>query len=158
MPKVLDQYDLKILTLLQKNAKMDVKALAKAVHLSESPVRSRKKVLESTYIKSNNAILHKDLFNINIIGHALIKFKNSSSAAMARTKKMIIEMPFILRCATTTGDFDLAVTIGASDMNAFTKITTKDILQDGNVEHLYTYLEITELKDGTTIDLTNFLH
>ncbi len=61
MAEVLDETDLQILKILQKNAKLTTKELADAVHLTPTPVFERQKRLERQgYIKRYSAVLDPD--------------------------------------------------------------------------------------------------
>ena len=58
MAEILDETDLQILKILQKNAKLTTKELADAVHLTPTPVFERQKRLEKRgYIKKYVAVL-----------------------------------------------------------------------------------------------------
>jgi len=60
----LDEKDLQLLRILQKNAKLTVKELAKEVNLSASPVFERMKRLEQEgYIKHYAAVLEAEKLN-----------------------------------------------------------------------------------------------
>ena len=62
MIEKLDAIDIKILKVLQQNAKLTTKELAEAVHLSASPTFERQKRLEREgYIKKYVAVVDPDM-------------------------------------------------------------------------------------------------
>ena len=72
----LDEIDLKILKILQKNAKLTTKELADAVNLTPTPVFERQKRLERQgYIKKYIAVLDPEKLNQGLLVFCKVKLK-----------------------------------------------------------------------------------
>ena len=72
----LDDKDLQLLRILQKNAKLTVKELAKEINLSPSPVFERVKRLEQEgYIKHYAAVLEAEKLNRGFTVFCQVKLK-----------------------------------------------------------------------------------
>ena len=76
MSEQLDETDLQILKILQKNAKMTTKELADAVHLTPTPVFERQKRLERQgYIRRYVAELDPEKLGKNLLVFCKVKLK-----------------------------------------------------------------------------------
>ena len=72
----LDSKDMQLLRLLQNDAKLTVKELAKEVNLSPSPVFERVKRLEQEgYVKKYAAILDAEKLNLGFTVYCQLKLK-----------------------------------------------------------------------------------
>jgi len=76
MTEILDETDLQILRILQKNAKLTTKELADAVSLTPTPVFERQKRLERRgYIKRYIAVLDAEKLNQGLLVFCNVKLK-----------------------------------------------------------------------------------
>ena len=76
MTEILDETDLQILRILQKNAKLTTKELADAVNLTPTPVFERQKRLERKgYIKRYVAVLDAEKLNQGLLVFCNVKLK-----------------------------------------------------------------------------------
>lgn len=116
----LDNKDLQLLRLLQKDAKLTVKELAKEVNLSPSPVFERVKRLEQEgYVKKYAAILDAEKLNLGIIVYCQLKLKSNDSYLAVEFEREILEIKEVAECYSISGDFDFLLKVYVKDMKQY---------------------------------------
>lgn len=116
----LDDKDLQLLKLLQKNAKLTVKELAAKVNLSPSPVFERIKRLEQEgYIKYYSAILEAEKLDRNFTVFCQIKLKIHDRSIGHKFVQDITNIDEITECYNISGDFDFLLKVQVRDMKHY---------------------------------------
>ncbi|WP_370898547.1 Lrp/AsnC family transcriptional regulator [Chryseobacterium gossypii] len=116
----LDDKDLQLLRLLQKDAKLTVKELAKEVNLSPSPVFERVKRLEQEgYIKKYAAILDAEKLNLGFTVYCQLKLKSNDSYLAVEFEREILEIEEVAECYSISGDFDFLLKVYVRDMKQY---------------------------------------
>ncbi|WET50229.1 Lrp/AsnC family transcriptional regulator [Chryseobacterium indologenes] len=116
----LDDKDLKLLKLLQSNAKLTVKELAKEVNLSPSPVFERVKRLEQEgFVKRYAAVLAAEKLNRGFTVFCQIKLKIHDRSVGNDFVKEILEIQEVAECYNISGDFDFLLKVQVRDMKHY---------------------------------------
>ncbi|ROI00175.1 Lrp/AsnC family transcriptional regulator [Chryseobacterium daecheongense] len=116
----LDDKDLQLLRLLQKDAKLTVKELAKEVNLSPSPVFERVKRLEQEgYVKKYAAILDAEKLNLGFTVYCQLKLKSNDSYLAIEFEREILEIEEVAECYSISGDFDFLLKVYVKDMKQY---------------------------------------
>ncbi|MEF9478692.1 Lrp/AsnC family transcriptional regulator [Chryseobacterium sp. RRHN12] len=116
----LDDKDLQLLRLLQKNAKLTVKELAKEVNLSASPVFERIKRLEQEgFVKRYAAVLDAEKLNRGFTVFCQIKLKIHDRSVGYDFVKEILEIEEVAECYNISGDFDFLLKVQVRDMKHY---------------------------------------
>ncbi|GAB0157639.1 MULTISPECIES: Lrp/AsnC family transcriptional regulator [Chryseobacterium] len=116
----LDNKDLQLLRLLQKDAKLTVKELAKEVNLSPSPVFERVKRLEQEgYVKKYAAILDAEKLNLGFTVYCQLKLKSNDSYLAVEFEREILEIEEVAECYSISGDFDFLLKVYVRDMKQY---------------------------------------
>ena len=129
MSDFIDSKDQSIISLLQKDGRMSVKDIAKAMGLTRTTVTKRMERLEASgVITGYSAVVKKDFFDKKIRGWVMINTIPNLEEAAISAMKMI---PEVSRIYTTNGRWDLAVAIWAADLESFDAALTKIRQVDG---------------------------
>ena len=129
MSDFIDSKDQSIISLLQKDGRMSVKDIAKAMGLTRTTVTKRMERLEASgVITGYSAVVRKDFFDKKIRGWVMINTIPNLEEAAISAMKMI---PEVSRIYTTNGRWDLAVAIWAADLKSFDAALTKIRQVDG---------------------------
>lgn len=129
MSDFIDSKDQSIISLLQKDGRMSVKDIAKAMGLTRTTVTKRMERLEASgVITGYSAVVRKDFFDKKIRGWVMINTIPNLDEAAISAMKMI---PEVSRIYTTNGRWDLAVAIWAADLESFDAALTKIRQVDG---------------------------
>jgi len=129
MSDFIDSKNQSIISLLQKDGRMSVKDIAKAMGLTRTTVTKRMERLEASgVITGYSAVVRKDFFDKKIRGWVMINTIPNLEEAAISAMKMI---PEVSRIYTTNGRWDLAVAIWAADLESFDAALTKIRQVDG---------------------------
>lgn len=116
----LDDKDVQLLRLLQKDAKLTVKELAREINLSPSPVFERVKRLEQEgYIKRYSAVLDAEKLNRGFTVFCQIRLKIHDRSVGYDFVKEILEIEEVAECYNISGDFDFLLKVQVRDMKHY---------------------------------------
>ncbi len=116
----LDTIDLRILNLLQLNAKLTNKDIAQKVNLSPTPVFERIKKLEKLgFIEKYVAILNADLLDKSLTVFCNITLKEHTKEIGNQFVKDIKSLTEVTECYNISGDYDFLLKIQVDDMKAY---------------------------------------
>lgn len=144
----LDRTDHRILTLLQKNARLSNKEIARTINLSPTPCLRRIGLLEEAgYIKRYKAVLDPAKLGFSI--HAFLSLKRSRESSREQISRQILEIPEVVTCHVVSGEFDLLVELVARDMDDYARITIDHIAEMPGIHDLRSTFSIKTLRrDG----------
>ncbi|WCM43161.1 Lrp/AsnC family transcriptional regulator [Flavobacterium sp. CBA20B-1] len=150
----LDDTDLKLVALLQKNCKQTTKELADQLQLSTTAVYERIKKLEKQQIITDYvAIVNKDKINRSFMAISHIKIKSHSKDAILRFEKKIHEIPEVLECFHVSGEYDYILKIGVADMEAYREFMLSKLTTMEEVQSTHSMFVIKEVKNLKTYEI-----
>ncbi|MGL6129580.1 AsnC family transcriptional regulator [Chryseobacterium artocarpi] len=150
----LDDKDLKLLRLLQTNAKLTVKELAKEINLSPSPVFERVKRLEQEgYIKNYAAVLDAEKLNRGFTVFCQIKLKIHDRSVGYDFVKEILEIEEVAECYNISGDFDFLLKVQVRDMKHYQDFVFNKLGSVDSIGSTHSTFVMAEVKNnhGLTI-------
>lgn len=150
----LDNKDLQLLRLLQKNAKLTVKELAKEVNLSTSPVFERIKRLEQEgFVKRYAAILDAEKLNRGFTVFCQIKLKIHDRSVGYDFVKEILEIEEVAECYNISGDFDFLLKVQVRDMKHYQDFVFNKLGSVDSIGSTHSTFVMAEVKNnyGLTI-------
>ena len=134
MVETLDETDLQILRILQKNAKLTTKELADAVNLTPTPVFERQKRLERKgYIKRYVAVLDADKLNQGLLVYCNVKLKQINREIAEAFTRRVQLIPEVTECYNTSGNYDYLLKVRAADMKQYQEFVLNKL---GEIESL----------------------
>jgi len=137
LPEGLDEKDMAILKLLQNNAKMTVREIASAVHLSPTPVHERIKRMEDNGIIQqyttmiNPAKVRKGLM---VICYVSLNMHNKNAGL--KFIKSVNELDEIVECYSISGEFDFMLKVMAENMESYYNFHVNQLSQIENINHI----------------------
>ncbi|WP_445492544.1 Lrp/AsnC family transcriptional regulator [Niallia sp. 03133] len=150
--KTLDNIDIQILDLLQKQAQLSNIELAKHVNLSPPAIHSRVKRLEKEgFIKKKVAILNQQNLGFDLSCFIFISVNIHQEEKFEILEKSLESMPEILECHCITGEFDYLLKIvnkNRSDLEIFTRKLYKL-----GITRIQTSLALREIKNSTVLPI-----
>ena len=116
----LDKTDLKILSILQRNARITLKELAAEVRLSATPVFERWKRLEANgYISKYVTIVDPDKVYRGFCVYSMVKLRQLTFDVVSDFVSVIKEIPEVSECYHISGQYDYLLRINAPDMKYY---------------------------------------
>ena len=148
MTEELDEIDLQILRILQKNAKLTTKELADAVRLTPTPVFERQKRLERQgYIRRYVAVLNPDKLGLGLLVFCKVKLKQINHEIADSFVRRIQLIPEVAECYNTSGAYDYLLKVRARDMKHYQEfILSKlgEIESLGSIESTFVMSEVKQ--------------
>jgi Lrp/AsnC family leucine-responsive transcriptional regulator len=146
--RALDRTDHRILLLLQENARLSNKEIARTINLSPTPCLRRISLLEKAgYITRYKAVLDPAKLGFSI--HAFLSLKRSRESSREEISRQIMAIPEVLTCHVVSGEFDLLVELVARDMDDYARITIDHIAEMPGIYDLRSTFSIKALRrDG----------
>ena len=132
--EALDDIDIEILRILQKNAKLTTKELAEKVHLTPTPVFERLKRLErQDYIKRYTAVLNPEKLNLGLLVFCKVKLTQINHEIADTFMRRIQRIPEVTECYNTSGQYDYLLKVRARDMKAYQEFVLNKL---GPIDHV----------------------
>lgn len=148
----LDPLDIRLLQLLQHDAKVTNKELADKVGMSVTAVYERIHSLETRgVIRRYVALVDRDAIGNHLLAFTIVKVKEHSKTALRGFEREAVKFAEVMECYHLTGQFDFLLKVASHDMkeyNAFLMdrlatlpniagVETMFVLSEGKVETAY---------------------
>ena len=143
----LDRIDLRILRVLQDDARITHQKLAEQVHLSASSVHERVKRLQREgYILGYRAQLNPDKLGAALLVFVEVLLDRTVHDVMDSFKAAVQARPEILECHLVAGGFDYLLKTRVADMAAYRHFIGGGIWTLPGVRETRTYVVMEEVK------------
>lgn len=152
--KQLDKTDLKILKLLQQNARIPMTELAEKVGLSTTPVTERVRRLERDhFITGYHARLNPHALGQSLLVFVEIKLRSKSGNIFEDFRREVAHIPQILECHLVSGEYDYLIKVRLPDMSAYRDMLGNILLQLPAAAESRSYVVMEEVKEMPMLDL-----
>ena len=151
-PSLLDETDLAILRILQRNARATVREIAEEVHLSATPVHERIKRMEREGVIRQYTILidaAKVSKSLKVICYVTLKEHNKSIGT--KFIKLIHEWNEVLECHNISGNFDFMLKIAVQNMDEYYHFHVQKLSQSELIANVQSMFVMSTLKESTLI-------
>ncbi|MER9281590.1 Lrp/AsnC family transcriptional regulator [Mesorhizobium sp. M0522] len=150
----LDDFDIKILQLMQFDNLMQQREISDRVGLSAAAVARRLKRLRSTGIISKDI----SILNQRAVGHPQTVFvevtaKNGKLELLDWMKRRFMNCPQVQQCYHVTGEADFVLIINIRGMDEYTSLTRELFFEEGNVKCFRTCVMMEKVKSAGPIPL-----
>jgi len=120
MMEQLDDVDIRILQLLQKNCRLTNKEIGEKLHKTASPINSRIKRLEDDgFIKGYIAILDQDKIERGLMALTHVQLLNHSEESLNHFEAEICKFEEVLECYHMSGKYDFVLRIAVRDLKVY---------------------------------------
>ncbi len=152
--KDLDKTDLKILRLLQQNARIPMTEQAEKVALSTTHVTERVRRLERENIISGyHARLNPHALGQSLLVFVEIKLRSKSGNIFEDFRREVSKIPQILECHLVSGEYDYLIKLRLPDMSAYRDMLGNILLQLPAAAESRSYVVMEEVKEEMLLDL-----
>lgn len=111
----LDEFDVKIIEILQKEARIDISKIAKLVNLSHTPVTERiRKLQEAGIITGYVALLDRKKTSMPVLVILMVKLKDPNTRLFADFEEMVTIMPEVQSCYLISGNWNFIMHVTAA--------------------------------------------
>lgn len=149
----LDQTDIAILRLLQKDAEMTNKEISYLLNKSVATVHDRiKRLKELGYIKRVVAILDRKKLNKGLIAFSQVLLNDHAASTLSAFEKEVVKFPEVMECFQMSGTFDFILRIATTDMEAY-HIFYRKLATLPNITTVQSFFVLSETKSDTAYPL-----
>jgi len=149
-----DKIDVRILSLLQADAKLPVADLARDVGLSVSACWRRIKQMEEAGVIIDHVTrLNEEALGLDFIVFAVVKLIMPDQKNLATFEKAILAWPEVMDCHTITGAVDYMLRIITTDIHAYDRFLRGKLLALGIVSDVQSRIVVTKIKQSTSLPL-----
>lgn len=116
----LDETDIRILKLLQENARLTTKEIADRLHKTPTPVFRRIKRLEDEgYIRNYVAVLDSQKIERGLMAFTHVHLNDHSKETLSGFEQAIIQLPEVLECYHMSGEYDFILKVAVRDLETY---------------------------------------
>lgn len=150
----LDEYDKKLLRLLQQNNKVSADKLGEQVGLSTSAVQRRlKRLREEKIIEADVSIISPTAAELGITCVVDVILEEGGSQAIEKFKASMQKCSDVMQCYYVTGTYDFVIIVNAKDMKHYEIFSKQWLMDNSNVKHFYTHVVMDKVKVGYGISI-----
>jgi Lrp/AsnC family leucine-responsive transcriptional regulator len=151
---MLDNIDLHILRVLQRNGRISNQDLADKVGLTPSPCLRRVRELESSGIVQK----YVALVNPGAVGQSLqafveVRLDHQTRASAAKFETEIVKLPQVLECYMIVGDWDYLLRIIVRDLDALRDFHMNRLGKIPGVTNVKSNISMKAVKYSTALPL-----
>ena len=144
----LDERDLEILAILQKEGRITSSALAARVNLSPTPTWERVKRLEKAgIIEGYGARLALHAFGPATVVFMEAELDSHRTADFERFEAAVQDVPEIVECWAVGGGIDYLIKVVARDVDAYQRLVDRLLTADIGLRRYYTYVVTKPVKN-----------
>lgn len=155
MPKALDETDLRILRVLQEDARITNVELAARVHLSPSPCLARVRALENAgVIKRHVSLLDPRKVGLGVSVFVQITLERQVERALEQFEQAIIDYDEVMECYLMTGDADYLIRIVVPDVEALERFIVQELTKLPGVANIRSSFALKQVKYKTALPLS----
>lgn len=152
--QALDEYDKKLLQLMQANNKMTAQELGDLINLSASAVQRRlSRLRENRIIEADVSIISPNVLGLNITCIVDIILEDGNSKALENFKASMRKCTEVMQCYFVTGTYDFVIIVNANDMQHYESFAKKWLMDNSNVKHFYTHVIMDKVKVGYNLTI-----
>ena len=150
----LDNFDRKILDIVQTDATLSAAEIGERVGLSQSPCWRRLNRLEqSGYIERKVALLNRQRLGLDVLVFATVKLTAHGRRSLPAFAEAIQAFPQVQECYTLTGEMDFLLRIVTEDVPAYERFFFDTLSQLPGVGEVHSSIVMSEIKRTTAYPL-----
>ncbi len=144
----LDEKDMGILRLLQQDAKMTIRDIARQLNLSTTPVYERiRKMEQAGVIRQYAAIVDPRKINKGMTVLVYITLKEHNKKNGKKFIQEIVAFQEVTECLNISGEFDFMIKVQVKDMDEYREFYVNKLGELDNLSHTQSIFVISVIKE-----------
>ena len=150
----LDHDDVRILQLLQHDARLTNKEIADKIGKSVSPIYERiRRLQDDGIIQQYVAVLDKRKIGKSLTAYTHVQLKEHADHMMKTFESEAIKIPEVMECYHMTGQYDYLLKVALRDMDEYYDFIINKIAKLHNVGTVQSFFVLYEAKKDTAYRL-----
>ena len=152
--KNIDDFDLKILRILQDEGRISNLDLSKKIDMTPPPTLRRVRDLEDKgYIDGFRANINPEKLGFDLTAWIFISLKNQNEESLNSFEKLVWGWENIRECYMLNGEIDFILKCVSKNMSEFNNFLTKNITSNDNISSVKTAFMIKNTKKLGTVPI-----
>ncbi|MFN4272628.1 MAG: Lrp/AsnC family transcriptional regulator [Aliihoeflea sp.] len=150
----IDQFDRKILSLLQEDARLTNNDLSERVNLSPSQCsRRRQRLEEAGLIKGYRAVLDRERLGFPLVNVISVTLATHNRDNARRFAELLRGLPEVQEAHALTGEMDYVLKVVTRDLKSLSEFVNDVLLPHESVQHVKTAIVLETLKEAGPLPL-----
>ncbi|GGP05290.1 AsnC family transcriptional regulator [Cloacibacterium rupense] len=146
----LDQKDLQILDILQRNSNYSVKEIGEKIALSFTPTYERIKNLEKNgTIEKYIALLNRKKIGVELVAYCNVTIRNQSKNSLDEFEKEIVQYDEVQEVISLSGTYDFMLKIATKNIDSYNNFITSVLANTPNIYQYHSSIVLNEIKRET---------
>jgi Lrp/AsnC family leucine-responsive transcriptional regulator len=146
----LDDFDLRLLRLLQEDARLSHVALSERVHLSPSQCARRLQRLEQAGIVQGYSVrLDERLVGLGVTALVNVTLERHGESPAAALHRSLEALPEVVECLLTTGDADYQLRVVVPDLERFSDFIVRKLMRVAGITGIRSSIVLQQVKPFT---------
>ena len=152
MSVMLDNFDRRILALLQEDASLSTAEIAERVGLSQSPCWRRiQRLKEEGVIRGQVTLLDRRKVGLNAQIFAQVKLNAHGRSNLTEFAEAMRGFPEVLECHVLMGTVDFMLRIVTRDIEAYERFFFEKLSQVPGIQEVSSIVALSEIKSTTAL-------
>ncbi len=150
----LQNTDVDILQMLQRDASLSTSAIAERLNLSQSPCWRRiNRIEQAGLIKKRVALLDRRALGMDVVVFATVSLTANGRQNLEAFEREIVRFPEVMECYTMAGIWDYMIKIVARDIAHYEDFVRNTLTTNESIRELHSHMAVTEIKNSTELPL-----
>lgn len=150
----LDDTDIRLLQLLQQNARLTSKELSVHLNLSLSPIYERIRRLEKEGIISGYVtLLDREKLGYDLVAYCHVSLKEHARPLLKKFEEDVLHFPEVLECHHVTGNFDYMLKVCVSDMKSYQDFIVNKLASLANIGNAQSQFVLSTIRESTALPI-----
>jgi len=151
---MIDSVDVKILQLLEQNAKLTNKEIAGRLGLTITPIHERIKKLEREgYIEKYKAQINRKMIGLKLLAFCSVSLKNHQREFIEKFESDVMHLPEVIECYHVGGMFDYLLKVLVNDMETYQHFVSNKLADLENIGNVQSSFVMSEIKSATALPI-----
>jgi Lrp/AsnC family leucine-responsive transcriptional regulator len=150
----LDEFDLRILAILQKDNQISNQSLAAEIGLSPPAcMRHVKRLRDDKIIQKDVSVVDPNKVGLPLMMMVLVEVERERVDLLDEFKRFLNGLPEVMQCYVVTGKADFVLMISMRDVDHYDEFATRVFRQNQNIRHFETMVVMSRVKVGFELPL-----
>ncbi|MEH6476127.1 MAG: Lrp/AsnC family transcriptional regulator [Sneathiella sp.] len=151
----MDEFDLKLLELVQENSRLTAEQLSETVGLSPTACQKRlKKMRDTGVITKDVSVLNREIVGRSLTMIVEVTLERERPEFLDQFKETMLKTPEVMQCYYVTGNADFIVILTAKDMKDYEDFTRRFFFHNSNVKRFHTNVVMDNVKVGLSVPVS----
>lgn len=150
----LDEIDLNILRILQRDADRSIAEIGEAVGLSHTPCWRRiRKMQEAGIIRGRLVLIDAEKIGLDISVFVFVRLEKHSPGVLEAFEAAARRVPAVLQCYAMSGEFDFLLRVVVGSVREFERTVKAELLRLPHVGTMNSHFALSEVKNTTMLPI-----